>query len=253
MSEFDLTGRVAVVTGGSRGLGREICLAYARHGATVVVASRKADACVALAEQITHETGRKAVGLGCHVGDWAQCDQLAADVLDRFGKVDVLVNNAGVSPLYPSLVEVGEDLWDKIFAVNIKGAFRLSALIGTHMEAGSGGSIINISSIAAIAPSPVELPYAAAKAGLNVLTAGMARAFGPTVRVNAIMPGAFLTDISKAWDMDDFNHIAETRIPLRRAGRPDEIVGAALYLASDASSYTSGSTITVDGGTTSVP
>jgi len=247
----DLTDKVAVVTGGSRGLGREICLAYARHGATVVVASRKADACVALADEITRETGREALGVGCHVGDWAQCDALADTVRDRLGRVDVLVNNAGSSPVYPSLAEVSEELFDKVLAVNLRGAFRLAALIGTRMAEAGGGSIINISSIAAIAPTPVELPYAAAKAGLNAITAGMARAFGPTVRVNTIMPGPFLTDISRAWDMEGFEERARTQIPLARGGRPEEIVGAALYLAGDASSFTTGSSIVIDGGLTS--
>ena len=250
MPDFDLAGKVAVVTGGSRGLGREICLAFARHGADVVIASRKEDACVALAEEIARETGRQALGVGCHVGEWAQCDSLVETVYERFGRVDVLVNNAGLSPLYPSLAEVSEALWDKVIAVNLKGAFRLSAVVGTRMAEAGGGSIVNVSSIAAIAPTPVELPYAAAKAGLNALTGGMAKAFGPSVRVNTIMPGPFLTDISKAWDMDAFEDAARQRIPLQRGGQPHEIVGAALYLASDASSFTSGSTITIDGGMT---
>jgi NAD(P)-dependent dehydrogenase (short-subunit alcohol dehydrogenase family) len=248
---FDLTDKVAVVTGGSRGLGRAICLAYARAGATVVVASRKEDACVALAQEIERETGRDALGVGCHVGVWEDCDRLAGTVYDRFGRVDVLVNNAGASPLYPSLAEVSEELFDKVIAVNLRGAFRLSALIGTRMMEAGGGSIINISSIAGVSPSPTELPYAAAKAGLNTLAGGMARAFGPAVRVNTIVPGAFLTDISKAWDLDAFAKAAERTIPLRRGGQPEEIVGAALYLASDASSYTTGASITVDGGATS--
>jgi NAD(P)-dependent dehydrogenase (short-subunit alcohol dehydrogenase family) len=119
------------------------------------------------------------------------------------------------------------------------------------MAAARGGSIINVSSVAAVAPTPIELPYAAAKAGLNALTAGMARAFAPAVRVNTIMPGPFLTDISKAWDMESFEAMAERLIPLGRAGRPEEVVGAALYLASDESSYTNGSVITIDGGLTS--
>ena len=251
MPELDLTGKVAVVTGGSRGLGRQMSLAFARHGATVVVASRKADACAVTAEEITRETGQEAIGLGCHVGDWAQCDALADAVYERFGRVDVLVNNAGASPLYPSLAEISEELWDKVLAVNLKGAFRLSALIGTRMAAGDGGSIINISSIGSIAPSAHELPYAAAKAGLNSLAGGMARAFAPHVRVNTIVAGTFLTDISKAWDMDSFERFAETRIPLQRGGRPEEIVGTALYLASDVSSYTNGAAIVIDGGMTS--
>lgn len=247
---FDLADRIAVVTGGSRGLGREIAFAFARHGATVVIASRKQEACTATAEEITNATGSRAIGIACHVAHWEQCDTLVDRVYGELGRVDVLVNNAGSSPLYSSLVEVSEELFDKTLAVNLKGAFRLSALVGTRMAAGDGGVIINVSSIAAVAPTPVELPYALAKAGLNALTAGLSKAFGPTVRVNAIMPGPFLTDISRAWDMDAFRKRADEAIPLGRGGRPEEIVGAALYLASDASSYTSGSVITVDGGIT---
>jgi NAD(P)-dependent dehydrogenase (short-subunit alcohol dehydrogenase family) len=190
-------------------------------------------------------------GVACHVGHWAECDTLVNTVYDRLGRVDVLVNNAGSSPPYPSLDRVTEELFDKVIAVNLRGAFRLSALIGTRMAAEAGGSIINVSSIAAVAPTPVELPYAAAKAGLNALTAGMARAFAPRVRVNTIMPGPFLTDISKAWDMASFEEMAKRSIPLGRAGQPEEIVGAALYLASAESSYTNGSVIAIDGGLTS--
>jgi NAD(P)-dependent dehydrogenase (short-subunit alcohol dehydrogenase family) len=246
----ELTDRIAVITGGSRGLGREIALAFAGQGASVVVASRKQEACTAAAQAIAAATGRRTLGIGCHVGHWEECDALVDRVYGEFGRIDVLVNNAGSSPLYPSLAEVTEELFDKVLAVNLKGAFRLSALVGTRMAQDGGGVIINVSSIAAVAPAPVELPYAVAKAGLNALTAGMARAFGPTVRVNAIMPGPFLTDISRAWDMEAFEQRAQTEIPLRRAGRPGEIVGAALYLASDSSSYTTGSVITVDGGLT---
>lgn len=250
---FDLSDRVAVITGGSRGLGREMALAFADHGATVVVASRKEEACLALAEEITKTTGRPALGVGCHVGRWADCDQLVERVRDTYGRIHVLVNNAGMSPLYPSLPEVTEDLFDKVIAVNLKGAFRLMALVGPQMAQGDGGSIINVSSIAAVQPGVAELPYGAAKAGLNALTVGMARAFGPTVRVNTIMPGPFLTDISKAWDLEGFTEMARRTIPLRRGGQPREVVGAALYLASDASSYTTGAILKIDGGAAWAP
>jgi len=245
---MDLTGKVALVTGGSRGMGREMVLAFARHGAAVVIASRKGDACSELAREVTAQTGRDAMGLECHVGRWSDCDRLVDSAYERFGRVDVLVNNAGMSPLYPSLPEVSEELFDKVVAVNLRGAFRLTSLIGTRMAEGEGGSIINISSIAAVQPGPGELPYGMAKAGLNALTLGSARAFGPTVRVNCIMPGPFLTDISKAWDLDAFEEAARAGIPLERGGQPEEIVGAALYLASDASSYTTGSVLKIDGG-----
>ena len=168
-------------------------------------------------------------------------------VYDEFGQLDVLVNNAGMSPLYDDVANVSEELFDKVLGVNLKGPFRLMALVGTRMAAGDGGSIINISSMGAVRPRPAILPYAAAKAGLNALTVGFAHTFGPTVRVNAIMAGTFLTDVSKAWDMEAFDQRAQG-FAAKRGGRPDEIVGAALYLASDASSFTTGSILTVDGG-----
>jgi NAD(P)-dependent dehydrogenase (short-subunit alcohol dehydrogenase family) len=244
---FDLTGKVALITGGSRGLGRAMALAFARAGADLVIASRKLDACEAVAAEIT-ALGRRALPYACHVGRWEQLDGLVEAAYRHFGKLDVLVNNAGMSPLYPSLVEVSEALWDKVLAVNLKGPFRLSALVGSRMAAGAGGSIINISSVAAVRPTPMETPYGAAKAGLNALTVAFAHAYGPAVRVNCIMAGPFLTDISKAWDLDLLGKALEARAALRRPGNPDEIVGAALYFASDASSFTTGALLQVDGG-----
>jgi len=245
---IDLTGKVAVVTGGSRGLGREMVLAFAHCGADVVIASRKLDACEALAEVVREETGRRALPVACHVGHWDEVDALDATVAAELGTPDILVNNAGMAPLYPSLVEVGEDLFDKVIGVNLKGPFRLTALVGARMRAGRGGSVINVSSLAANHPQPTDLPYAAAKAGLDALTIGFAQALGPSVRVNTISVGPFLTDISKAWDLQRFESYAKARYPLARLGQPAEIVGTALYLASDLSSFTTGSTVTVDGG-----
>jgi NAD(P)-dependent dehydrogenase (short-subunit alcohol dehydrogenase family) len=245
---FDLTGRVAVVTGGSRGLGAAMVAAFAEHGADVVIASRKLGACEELAAELAKRTGRRAVGAAFHAGRWADADRLADLVYAEFGRCDVLVNNAGMSPLYPSLSEVSEDLFDKVVAVNFKGPFRLSALIGARMAEAGGGSIINVSSTAAVRPGPGALVYGGAKAALDAMTVGMAQAYGPAVRCNVIMPGPFLTDISHAWDMEAFEQRARTSIPLQRGGQPHEVVGAALYLASDASSYTTGATIKIDGG-----
>lgn len=244
---FDLEGRVALVTGGSRGLGREMALGLAACGANVIVASRNGDACVEFAREITERTGRKALGLGAHVGRWDALDGLVEQAYDAFGHVDVLVNNAGMSPLYDDVTEVTEELFDKVLGVNLKGPFRLAALVGSRMAEGDGGSIINISSAAAVHPRPHVLPYAAAKAGLNALTVGFAHTFGPSVRVNAIMAGTFLTDVSKAWDKEAFAKRAES-FAAKRGGEPHEIVGAALYLASELSSYTTGTVLTVDGG-----
>lgn len=250
---FDLTGRVAVVTGGSRGLGRAMVQAFAEHGADVVIASRKADACERTAAEVRESTGREAMGIGFHAGRWDDADRLAEAVQGRFGRCDVLVNNAGMSPLYGSLSEVSEELFDKVVGVNFKGPFRLSALLGERMAAGGGGSLIHVSSIAAVQPTPDELVYAGAKAALDAMSIGLSRAYAPKVRSNVIMPGPFLTDISKAWDMDAFEQTAKRSIPLQRGGEPNEVVGAALYLASDASSYTTGSVIKIDGGAAFAP
>jgi NAD(P)-dependent dehydrogenase (short-subunit alcohol dehydrogenase family) len=242
-----LAGSVAVVTGGSRGLGRQVVQAFAEAGADVVIASRKMDTCERAAEEVARSTGVRCLPYACHVGHWDQLPGLVDSAYDTFGRFDVLVNNAGMSPLYPSLAEVSEELFDKTVGVNFKGPFRLSALAGERMKAAGSGSIINISSVAAIRPTPAELPYAAAKAALNVLTVGFALAYGPEVRVNTIMAGPFLTDVARAWDMEAFEGAAQ-RFPLRRAGDPPEIAGAALYLASPAASFTTGAVITVDGG-----
>ncbi len=247
MPEQPLAGKVALVTGGSRGLGRAMVLGFARAGADVVIASRKLDACEALAREVEAETGRQALAHACHVGHWAELDGLVDAAYARFGHVDVLVNNAGMSPVYPRVVGVTEELYDKVLDVNLKGPFRLTALVGTRMAAGDGGSIINISSTAAIRPGPATIPYSAAKAGVNAMTEAFAHAFGPKVRVNCIMPGPFLTDISKAWDMPAFERQAQS-FALRRGGQPDEVVGAAIYFASDASSYTTGAILKIDGG-----
>ncbi len=243
---FDLSGRVAVVTGGTRGLGLAMARGFAQAGANIVVVSRKAEVCEEVAAALRAEGG-KAAACACHVGHWDQLEALVDDVYRDFGRIDVLVNNAGVSPQYDKLSSVTEELFDKVISVNLKGPFRLAALVGERMVDAGGGSIINVSSTGAVRPTSDIVPYAAAKAGVNAMTVGLAHAFGPTVRVNAIMPGPFLTTISQAWDMEIFAERART-FPLRRAGEADEIVGTALYLASDASSYTTGTILTVDGG-----
>lgn len=242
-----LSGKVVVVTGGSRGLGREMVLAFAEAGADVVIASRKLEACDALATEVREKHGRQALPVACNVGVWDQCDALVEAAYGEFGRVDVLVNNAGMSLLYPSLVEVTEAMFDKIIATNLKGAFRLSAVIGARMAAAGGGSIINISSMEATHPEPMALPYAAAKAGLEALSGGLAHTYGPTVRVNTIRCGPFDTDIAKAWPVEMKAMLAE-HTALRRIGAPTDIVGAALFFASDASAFATGSVLALDGG-----
>lgn len=241
---FDMSGKVALVTGGSRGLGKEMALGLARGGADVVIASRNVESCGAVAREI-QALGRRALAHACHVGRWGELEALVDAAYAEFGRIDVLVNNAGISPVASSSLETTEELIDKILAVNFKGPFRLAALVGSRMMAAGRGSIVNITSTAAIRPLPAFAPYAGAKAGLNALTRALALEFGPAVRVNAIMAGPFWTDISASWreELDQHSDSAA-----RRIGRPHEIVTAALYLASDHSSYTTGSVIEVSGG-----
>ena len=242
----DLTGKVAVVTGGSRGIGRAIVQTLAEAGATVVIASRKLDACESAAAEI-EAAGGKALAVACHVGKWEDCERLLATTLAELGRIDVLVNNAGMSPLYERLDLVSEELYDKTFNVNLKGPFRLAVLAATHMAANDGGSIINVGTVGSLTASVNELPYACAKAGLNALTIGLADAYAPKVRVNAILPGPFRTDISKSWSIGD--QVGGV-VPLGRIGEPEEVAPLALHLASAASSYTTGAIIRVDGGIT---
>jgi NAD(P)-dependent dehydrogenase (short-subunit alcohol dehydrogenase family) len=245
--QVDLDGKVALVTGGTRGLGRLIADGLALNGADVVVASRKADACEQAAAQITKTSGRRALGVPCHVGRWPDIENLVERAYSEFGRVDVLVNNAGISPTYENLESVTEELFDKTIAVNLKGPFRLSALVGTRMFDGDGGSIINVSSTGAVRVQPRFVPYAAAKAGLNAMTVGLAHALAPKVRVNTVVPGPFATDIAAGWDMVKMGERLKS-FALPRLGEPHEIVGAVLYFASDDSSYTTGSLLNVDGG-----
>jgi NAD(P)-dependent dehydrogenase (short-subunit alcohol dehydrogenase family) len=246
---FDLTDRVVLITGASRGLGAAMSVGLAQRGARVIIASRKLPACEELAVRI-NDAGGRAHPLACHVGQW---DSLAAVVdaaVCRWGRLDGLVNNAGMSPLAPSLLETSETLFDKVIGVNLKGPTRLTALAATAMARTGGGSIVNISSLASVKPTPVATVYAAAKAGLNALTTATAREYAEAgVRVNGIICGTFDTDAASGFvrDPDLLPEIVRP-IALGRVGRPDEVVGAVIYLLSGASSYTTGSLMTIDGG-----
>ena len=244
---FDLTGKVAVITGGSRGIGRAVAEGYAAAGADVVIASRKYDNCVTAAEEIAAATGRRTLPVACHVGRWEDAEALVDAVYGEFGRCDVLVNNAGMSPLYPDLPSVTEELYDKVHAVNARGPFRLSALVGTRMAEGDGGSIINVSSAGSYRPMPSDLPYAMAKAALNALTLGLAGAWAPKVRANLVLPGAFDTDITDAWS-PEMKAQAGAMNPMKRIGVPHDMVGVCLFLASDAAAYVNGAQLLVDGG-----
>jgi len=176
--QYDFSGKVVVVTGGSRGIGHSMALGFAAAGAKVAIASRKLESCEATVKEI-HALGSEGSAHAAHVGKWEDCDRLADEVYGRWGRADVLINNAGISPLAPSSVETSEELFDKIVGVNLKGPFRLTALFASRMAAGEGGSIINISSTAAIRPDPETAPYAAAKAGLNILTVASPKSMVP--------------------------------------------------------------------------
>jgi NAD(P)-dependent dehydrogenase (short-subunit alcohol dehydrogenase family) len=244
---FDLSGKVAIVTGGSRGIGRAVAEGLATAGADVVIASRKLDACRAAAEEIASATGCHTLPVACHVGQWEDCDRLVDTVYEEFGRCDVLVNNAGMSPLYDGLPSVTQELYDKVHAVNARGPFRLSALVGSRMADGNGGSIINVTTAGSLRPGADDLPYAMAKAGLNALTLGLAGAWAPKVRANLVLPGAFDTDITKAWGPDMKAHAGQLN-PMQRIGRPEDMVGVCVFLASDAASYVNGAQVLVDGG-----
>ena len=244
---FSLAGKSALITGGSRGLGHAMALAFAEAGADVAIVSRKLDACEATVREI-EARGVRGFAHACHIGRWDEIEPMADAVWTALGKVDILVNNAGMSPLYPSLGEVTERAFDSVIGVNFKGPFRLTALLGERMHAGTGGSVINISSTASLGASPWALPYAGAKAAINVLTQGFSAAFSPNVRVNTIVVGPFATDVAQHWpDPPDPANPRRTRSGLA-IGAPEDIVSTALYLAADASRYVNGAAIRVDGG-----
>jgi len=242
-----LAGRVAIVTGGSKGLGLAMAKGFATAGADVVVSSRKLAACEEAALAV-RALGRRCLPVACHVGDWDQCDALVERTVAEFGRLDVLVNNAGIAPVAPRLADVTSELFDKTMAVNLKGPLRLAARAAEHM--GQGGAILNISSVASVRPNVFTAVYAAAKAGLNVLTSVMAQEFAPKgIRVNAIVCGTFWTDSFRRSVPDEAAAAAMAKgNVLRRVADASEIVGTALYLVSDASSYTTGQLIQVDGG-----
>ena len=244
---LDMAGKVAVITGGSRGIGRAVAEGFAMAGADVVIASRKLENCETAVREIEVTTGRRALPVGCHVGRWEDADRLLDTVYDAFGRCDVLVNNAGMSPVYESLASVTQELYDKVHAVNARGPFRLCALFGTRMAEGEGGSIINVTTAGTLRPDTADLPYAMAKAGLNALTLALAGAWAPKVRANLVMPGAFDTDISKAWG-PEAQAMAASMNPMKRIGQPEDMVGLCVFLASEAASYINGAQVLVDGG-----
>ncbi|MBK6286271.1 MAG: glucose 1-dehydrogenase [Gammaproteobacteria bacterium] len=246
---FDVSGKVVLITGGSRGLGKAMCLEFARRGARLAIVSRKLAECEKVARQ-ARDLGAAALPLACHVGDWDSLSGLIDTVCKHFGRIDVLINNAGMSPLAPSLLETSELLFDKIIGVNLKGPLRLTALAAARMAQSGGGSIINISSLAALKPSPLTTVYSAAKAGLNALTVASAQEYAShNVRVNGIVCGTFDTDSTAGFVRNESTlpQVIEP-IAMKRVGEPREVVGACIYFASAASSYTTGTLLCIDGG-----
>lgn len=244
---FDMTGKTVLVTGGSRGLGRAMVQGFAEAGADVAIVSRKLENCQAVAREV-ERLGVRAFAHGCHVGHWDEIEPMFDAVWTHFGKVDVVVNNAGMSPTYPSLGAVTEKLFDSVVGVNFKGPFRLCAVAGERMYAAGGGSIINMSSIASLTGTPGTAPYGGAKAALNLISQAFAAAYHPKVRVNTVLVGPFATDVAQHWpDPPDPDRPGRTKGGLR-VGLPQDMVSTALYLAADASHYVTGAAIRVDGG-----
>ncbi|KHK91182.1 SDR family NAD(P)-dependent oxidoreductase [Novosphingobium malaysiense] len=240
---FDFTGKVALVTGGSRGLGYQMVKAFAERGCDVIIASRKLENCEAVAEEC-RALGVRAMALSAHVGRWDACTELVQQAWDAFGRVDILVNNAGMSPAQPSH-EVTEKLFDSVVNLNFKGPFRIASLMAHRMSEGEGGCIINVSSSGSMMPLPKTIPYGSSKAALNAMSKSLAWEYAPKVRVNTLSPGAFRTDIVEAWPDKGKGPIP---IPRGHAAEPEEIVTAALFLASPASVNVTGSLVRCDGG-----
>jgi len=246
---FSLAGKRALVTGASRGIGRAIAVAYAAAGARVALASRKQESLDGVAREIAAQGGT-ALAVACHVGRRDDIHRLVDRVVDSWGGLDVLVNNAGTNPTMAPLTQLEEGIWDKILDVNLKGPFLLSQRVAPLLVAAGGGSIINMSSVGGIDPFPLLGAYGVSKAGLNCLTKVLARELGPAgIRVNAIAPGLIDTQFSAALFQSEAIYQASiARTALGRHGVPDDLVGIALFLASDASAYLTGQTIVVDGG-----
>lgn len=248
MASFDLTGRVAVVTGGGQGIGEGIARGFARAGAAVVVAARHADRVARVADEIIAEGGR-ALAVPTDVTDRAGLVALADAAVEHFGGLHVWVNNAGGSPVQRPLRELDEAEWEACLRLNLTAVWQASVIAADRMD--DGGCIINVSSPAATRAVPGSGHYSAAKAGVNALTLTMSVELAPSIRVNGIAPGFVPTEVvmtAMGTDTEALERLADKRIPLKRLGTPDDMAAAAIYLASDAGSWVTGQTITVSGG-----
>jgi NAD(P)-dependent dehydrogenase (short-subunit alcohol dehydrogenase family) len=255
LSKFSLQGKTAVVTGGSRGIGAAIGIGFAKAGAKVALTSRKINDLEAVAAEIK-TFGGEALPIQSHLGKLDEINRMVKAVMDQFGRIDILVNNAGASPAMGSVLESDERLWDTIMNLNLRGLYFTSQAIARVMKKQGGGRIINIASIDGFKPEPGASIYSISKAGVRMVTQAFAAELAPFhIRVNTIAPGPIST---KMLDSHWFNLPPEEAkkakealgklTPMGRVGEPDEIAGAAIYLASDASSYTTGTEIVIDGG-----
>lgn len=246
---FDLTGKVALVTGASRGIGEAIARLLAAYGAKVIVSSRKIDGCEAVAASI-REQGGDAIAMACHVGDMAQIDAIFANIQAQFTGLDILVNNAAANPYFGHILDTDITAYNKTVDVNIRGYFFMSIAAGKMMKKQGGGVILNTASVNGISPGPMQGIYSITKAAVISMTKAFAKECGPlNIRVNALLPG--LTETKFASALTSNEKILQTalkQIPLGRTAQPEEMAGTVLYLVSDASSYTTGATVTVDGG-----
>jgi NAD(P)-dependent dehydrogenase (short-subunit alcohol dehydrogenase family) len=248
---FDLTGKVAIVTGSTKGIGRAMVSGLAAAGASVVVSSRKQDLCDVVAKEVHAETGREALGLACHVGDWHAIPGFVETVVERFGRIDVLVNNAGINPAPVTASQMTLEYWRKCFAVNLEGPLRLSQCVAPIMRDLGGGSIVNIGTMAAYSGGPNVIAYGASKAALLNATKSMAREWAQwNVRVNILCPGPFQSEMVEGAERvrPGFKDMIAEGTMQGRVADPSEIVGPVLYLASDASSFVTGDDISVSGG-----
>ena len=246
---FDLTGKVAIVTGGSRGIGEAIAMALAEHGAKLVLSSRKIEGLTAVKEKI-EAAGGEATCIPAHMGKMESLQAIVDGTLEAYGTIDILVNNAATNPVFGPLTQSDERAFDQIMNVNLKGVFFLTLMAGKVMLEKGAGSIINISTEAAVKPTPMLGMYSISKAGVDMVTKSFAQEWGPLgVRVNGIAPGLVKTHFSQAlWQNEEILNIATARTALGRMAEPREIAGLAVYLASDAASYITGVTVLADGG-----
>ncbi|HEY2388960.1 MAG TPA: SDR family oxidoreductase [Candidatus Binatia bacterium] len=251
LERFSLRGKRAIVTGASRGIGRAIALGFAEAGADVALVSRKLEALRTVAKEIEEHTAQRALPIACHMGRADDVNRMVEEVLREWGAVDILVNNAGTNPVMGPLADMDPAAWDKIMDINLKGPYLASArVIRAMIERGDGGKIINISSAASLEPAPMLGAYSVSKAALNHLTRTLAKECGHArICVNAIAPGLIETQFAAALINNPAIHQSVVRgTPLGRHGQPDEIVGAALLLASGASDFMTGQIVVVDGG-----